>query len=100
LAPEPSDPVLSRLRAALDQLEAAAERRARREAALSDAEAEFALMQDDRARLAVELDAALDSQRKLGEANAAAMERVTRAAGIIERWLHPHEASHPEAATE
>ena len=42
--------------------------------------------------------AALDSQRKLGEANAAAMERVTRAAGIIERWLNPSE--HAKAETE
>lgn len=81
------DPVLARLRAALDNLEAATERRARRDAARSDAEAELAMMQDDRARLAVELDAALDAQRALGEANAAAMERVTRAAGVIERWL-------------
>lgn len=81
------DPALVRLRAALDNLEAAAERRARRDAVRSDAEAEFAMMQDDRARLAVELDAALDAQRALAEANAAAMERVTRAAGVIERWL-------------
>ena len=94
---EPSDPVLTRLRSALDQLEAAAERRARRESALADAEAEFALMQDDRARLAVELDAALDQQRKLGEANAAAMERITRAAATIERWLHPREADETKA---
>jgi predicted deacylase len=81
------DPLLARLRAALDNLEAAAERRARQDAARADAEAEFALMQDDRARLAVELDAALDAQRALAEANAAAMERVTRAAGVIEGWL-------------
>lgn len=88
LPPDPaSDPLLARLRAALDSLDAAAERRARRFAAPSDAEAEFAMMQDDRARLAVELDAALDSQRALAEANAAAMERVTRAAAVIERWL-------------
>jgi hypothetical protein len=97
LAPDSSDPSILRLRAALDRLEAAAERRALREAALSDAEAEFALMQDDRARLAVDLDAALDSQRKLGEANAAAMERIGRAAATLERWLHPHEASHAKA---
>ena len=81
------DPLLARLRAALENLEAAAERRARRAAAPSDAEAEFAMMQDDRARLAVELDAALDAQRALAEANAAARERVARAAGVIERWL-------------
>ena len=87
----------TRLRAALDHLEAAAERRARREAALSDAEAEFAVMQDDRARLAVELDAALDAQRKLGEANSAAMERIGRAAATLERWLSPREGSSPRA---
>ena len=84
---EPTDPVLARLRAALDTLEATAEKRARRDALRSDAEAEFAMMQDDRARLAVELDAALDAQRALAEANSAAMERITRAAGVIERWL-------------
>ncbi len=82
-----------RLRAALVRLEAAAERRARREAALADAEAEFAVMQDDRARLAVELDAALDSQRKLGEANSAAMERIGRAAATLERWLSPRDGA-------
>ena len=84
---ERPDPVLARLRAALDNLEAAAEKRARRDAVRSDAEAEFAMMQDDRARLAVELDGALDAQRALAEANTAAIERVARAAGAIERWL-------------
>ncbi len=84
---EPTDPVLARLRAALDTLEATAEKRARRDALRSDAEAELAMMQDDRARLAVELDAALDAQRALAEANAAAIEKVTRAADVIERWL-------------
>lgn len=98
LAPESSDPVILRLRAALDRLEAAAERRALREAALADSEAEFALMQDDRARLAVDLDAALDSQRKLGEANAAAIERIGRAAATLERWLRPHEAARAQDA--
>lgn len=81
------DPAIARLQTALDQLEAAVERRARRGFAQTDAEAEFAMMQDDRARLAVELDAALDAQRALAEANGAAMERVTRAADLIERFL-------------
>ena len=54
-------------------------------------------MQDDRARLAVELDAALDAQRKLGEANSAAMERIGRAAATLERWLSPREGSPREA---
>ncbi len=82
----PQDPALARLQAALDALEAVAERR-RQVPKQTDTEAEFALMQDDRARLAVELDAALDAQRALAEANAAAMERVNKAAGVIERWL-------------
>ncbi len=81
------DPTIARLRAALDNLEAAVERRARRDGVRSDARAEFAMMQDDRARLAVELDAALDAQRALAEANTAAMERISRAAGVIERWI-------------
>jgi hypothetical protein len=75
------------LLAALDNLETAVERRLRSRFASHDAEQEFAMMQDDRARLAVELDAALDAQRTLAEANAAATERVTRAAGAIEGWL-------------
>ena len=81
------DPLLVRLRTALDNLEATSERRARRDSVHFDAKAEFAMMQDDRARLAVELDAALDAQRSLSEANAAAIERVSRAAGVIESWL-------------
>lgn len=85
--PDSTDPVLARLRLALENCEAAAERRLRRYAARSDAEAEFAMMQDDRARLAVELDASLDAQRALAEANSAASEHVARAAEVIERWL-------------
>lgn len=81
------EPAISRLRSALDRLDAALERRARRDQLRADAEAEFAMMQDDRARLAVELDAALDAQRTLADANAAAMERISRAAVTIERLL-------------
>ena len=84
---ESEEPAVERLRVALDRLEAAVERRARRDQLRADADAEFAMMQDDRARLAVELDAALDAQRALAEANAAAMERISRAAGTIERLL-------------
>ena len=87
MAGESEEPAIERFRASLDGLEAAIERRARRDRQRADAEAEFAMMQDDRARLAVELDAALDAQRALAEANAAAMERISRAAGTIERML-------------
>ena len=56
---DPFEPSLRRMRAAIDLLEAALERRARRDASRRDADEELALMQDDRARLAVELDGAL-----------------------------------------
>jgi len=71
------DPATARLRAALDSLEAAVERRLRSRFASRDAEAEFAMM----------LDAALDAQRALADANTAASERIARAAGAIEGWL-------------
>ncbi len=83
------DTSLKRLAAAVDQLERAAERRMRHDEARADAEEEYALMQDDRSRLAVELDAALDRSRTLEAANAEADERLARAAqaigAIIER---------------
>ena len=44
-------------------------------------------MQDDRSRLAVELDAALDRARALEAANAEAGERLARAAETIARVI-------------
>ncbi len=55
----------------------------RHDEARVNAEEEFALMQDDRSRLAVELDAALDRARALEAANAEAGERLARAAETI-----------------
>ena len=78
---------LQRLSAALDSLELAAERRMRHDESRSNAEEEYALMQDDRSRLAVELDAALDRSRALEAANADAGGRVQRAAHTIERII-------------
>jgi len=60
---------LKRLAASLDQLEAAAERRAQAEAERSTLEEEFAVMQDDRTRLAVELDGVLARSSTLELAN-------------------------------
>ncbi len=60
---------LKRFAAALDQLEAAAERRAQADAERSDLEEEFAVMQDDRTRLAVELDGAIAHSSTLALAN-------------------------------
>lgn len=78
---------LKRLAAAVDSLERAAERRMRQDEARANAEEEFALMQDDRSRLAVELDAALDRSRALEAASVNAGERLAQAAEAIERII-------------
>jgi hypothetical protein len=74
---------LRRLAAAVDSLERAAERRMRHDEARVNADEEYALMQDDRSRLAVELDAALDRSRTLEAANAEAGARLAHAAEAI-----------------
>ncbi len=90
---DPSEPSLKRLRAAIDMLEAAVERRLLQDARRADADEEFAIMQDDRARLAVELDGALHRSRALESANGAAAERIARAGAAIEAWLHSADAA-------
>jgi Domain of unknown function (DUF4164) len=87
--PDALESSLKRLAAAVEALERAAERRMRHDEARANVEEEYALMQDDRSRLAVELDAALDRSRVLEAANAEAGARLARAAqaigAIIER---------------
>jgi hypothetical protein len=83
----PFEPSLRRMRAAIDLLEAALERRARRDASRGDADEELALMQDDRARLAVELDGALDRGRALEAANAEAAKRLARASAALDELI-------------
>ena len=81
------DASLKRLASAVDALEWAADVRMRHDEARATTQEEFALMQDDRSRLAVELDAAVDRSRALESANAEAAKRLTRAAQTIERAL-------------
>ena len=87
--PDALEQSLARLAAAVDFLERAAERRMRRDDERANAEEECALMQDDRSRLAVELDAALGRSRVLEAASSEAGARLARAAqkigAIIER---------------
>ncbi len=83
----PFEPSLRRMRAAIDLLEAALERRARRDASRGDADEELALMQDDRARLAVELDGALDRARALEAASAEAAKRLARASAALDELI-------------
>ena len=81
--PDALESSLKRLAAAVDALERAAERRMRHDEARANAEEEYTLMQDDRSRLAVELDAALDRSRALEAASAEAEARLARAAQAI-----------------
>jgi hypothetical protein len=75
------------MREALDRLDVAVEKRMRQEAKRGDADEELNLMQDDRARLAVELDGALADTRALIAANAAAGKALDRAAETLESVL-------------
>src|SRR5271167_3878823 len=78
---------LKRLGSAVEALEWATDLRVRHEEARATTQEEFALMQDDRSRLAVELDAAVDRSRALESANAEAAKRLARAAQTVERVL-------------
>ena len=52
------DEAIGRMREAIDRLETAIDMRRRHDARRADSDEEFTIMQDDRARLAVELDGA------------------------------------------
>jgi hypothetical protein len=84
---DPLEPALKRLRGAIDLLDAAVERRTRQDEARGDTQEELALMQDDRARLAVELDGALDRNRALLAANQEAAQRLAQAGEAIRAVL-------------
>jgi D-serine deaminase-like pyridoxal phosphate-dependent protein len=78
---------LKRLASAVDALEWATDMRMRHDEARATTQEEFSLMQDDRSRLAVELDAAVDRSRALESANVEAAKRLAHAAKAIERAL-------------
>lgn len=78
---------LKRFTSAVEALEWATEVRLRHDEARATTQEEFALMQDDRSRLAVELDAAVDRSRALESANAEAAKRLAHATQTIERVL-------------
>lgn len=78
--PAPSlEPHLARLSAALDGLDAAILRRRARDESKGNRDAELSLMQEDRARLADELDATLARLNRLDAAAADTSQRITRA---------------------
>ena len=77
--PERLDAALKRLAAALDRLDAASERRAKADALRSNLEDELAVMQDDRSKLAVELDGAIARAQSLELANDEVARRLNAA---------------------
>jgi len=85
--PERLDAALQRLAAALDRLDAAAERRAKADALRTNLEDELAVMQDDRSRLAVELDGAVARARSLELANDEVARRLNHASAGIKAVL-------------
>jgi hypothetical protein len=87
---------LKRLAIAIDQLEAVQSRRARALAAHADVEEELAVMQDDRSRLAVELDAAVARNKALMTANDEVAQRLERATDTIRDLLAGIEPAEPE----
>lgn len=87
MIPESLDRALQRLTSAIDQLEAAVDRRLRADDARRNGDDEWALMQDDRARLATELDGALARGRALEEANDAVGLRLERAGATVRAIL-------------
>lgn len=74
---------LSRLRAALDLLETTAAERIEQGLSRADLEEELAIMQDDRNRLAQELDAALTRTGAVEKARDEVLRRVERASAGV-----------------
>jgi Domain of unknown function (DUF4164) len=86
-AREHFDAARRRLRAAFDALEAAISRRAERALEQADQLAEYSALQDDRSRLAIELDAAARRARAVETANVEAAQRIGRAAAAVRAVL-------------
>lgn len=98
--PENMDPAerceaaLERLSAALEKLEAATERRVRAEALRANLEEELAVIQDDRSRLAVELDGALARSISLETTSQEVARRLNGAGEAVKAVLSALEAEH------
>ena len=89
---------LARLQAALTVLEIAAARRRESDLAHADLAEAFAAMQDDRARLALDLDDALARARKLESANDEVARRLEAAGAALRTLITPSEGDRPDEA--
>jgi hypothetical protein len=85
------DHALSRLDAALGQMEAAAQRRLDLDRRRGEMENELALMQDDRARLAVDLDGAIARAQAAEGAALDAVRRIDTAMATIRELVAAEE---------
>ncbi|MFN3686598.1 DUF4164 family protein [Salinarimonas sp.] len=83
----PLDEALKRLEAALGLMEAAASRRLEAERRRGDLETELQIMQDDRARLAVDLESASVRLERLEATRQEVAKRVARAVGAVRAVL-------------
>jgi predicted nucleic acid-binding Zn-ribbon protein len=90
--PPSLDDAMKRLDGALGQLQAAVSRRLDAEKSRGDLETELQIMQDDRARLAGELDGTLARLNRAEAAAADVGQRVNRAMGAIRDVLARAEA--------
>lgn len=81
------DAARQRLRAALGALDAAVSRHNEKALEQADQRTEYAALQEDRSRLAVDLDAAIQRTRALESANAEASRRVERATAAVRAVL-------------
>ena len=93
--PTDLDAAMRRLSTALGHLEAATDRRAAADAARGDQDEEFSILQDDRSRLAVELDGALARARGLESAHLEALRRIERADSAIRSLIGEPEMPPP-----
>lgn len=83
------------LLAALDQLEAVCERRLKADAERGNLEDELAVLQDDRMRLALELDDAQARAKSLELANGEVARRLAKASASIRTILGQASAQEP-----
>jgi predicted nucleic acid-binding Zn-ribbon protein len=88
---------LARLDSALVHLEAAARRRIEAERGRSNLETELTLMQDDRARLAAELDGAVARLAQIESAAQDVDQRLERAINVVGAVIGRHQ---PEIAAD
>ena len=87
------DLVIKRLNSALDQLEAASHRRAQLEAARANLEEEINILQDDRSRLAVELDGVLARNKTISMASHEVEKRLERTSATLRVVLEEADAA-------